>query len=389
MTKRSKGEGSVRKRPDGRWEGRYTLGRDPKTGKQVRKSVYGKSKGEVRKQLTAINAQIDAGHYFEASKDSLSVWLEYWIWNVKKPKIKPKTFDGYLESINTHILGTPLSLVPLGGIRRHHLQTWVDEKTGDGASAYIVRYAYGIIRNSMNDAVRRGLLEFNFADKISLPPVDQNETTILTADEQKIFIDAIKDHRLFAAFYVALTTGIREGELAALTWADFDDNSETLTITKDAIRVNEYGTEAREKTGTKVIVQETPKSRAGRREIPLLPQTATALRKHRIRQYDEKMKNRKLYEDSDLIFCNEIGGLYDPKTFYTWLRKICKATPGLEPIKFHALRHTFATRGLENEMSGKAMQELLGHETEAMTLHYQQLLDKQARIEIDKLKDAF
>jgi len=86
---------------------------------------------------------------------------------------------------------------------------------------------------------------------------------------------------------------------------------------------------------------------------------------------------------------NEIGGLYDPKSFYTSLRKICKATPGLEPIKFHALRHTFATRGLENEMSGKAMQELLGHETEAMTLHYQQLLEKQARKEIGKLKDAF
>jgi integrase len=114
-----------------------------------------------------------------------------------------------------------------------------------------------------------------------------------------------------------------------------------------------------------------------------------ALRKHRAGQLDEKMKNRKLYEDNDLIFCNEIGGLYDPKTFYTTLRKICEKTSGLEPIKFHALRHTFATRGLEADISGKAMQGLLGHETEAMTLHYQQLLEKQARKEISKLEGAF
>ncbi|MDR1796060.1 MAG: site-specific integrase, partial [Clostridiales Family XIII bacterium] len=194
---------------------------------------------------------------------------------------------------------------------------------------------------------------------------------------------------LEAAFYVALTTGLREGEIAALKWSDFDAGAGTLTVSKNAIRIGVYDPDTNEKTGTKVVIQDTPKSRAGHRVFPLLPKTVNAIQRHRIRQLDEKMKNRQLYVDNDLIFANEIGGLYDPKTFYTALRKICKRTPGLEPIKFHALRHTFATRGLEADISGKAMQGLLGHETEAMTLHYQQILEAQARKEIDKLQNAF
>jgi integrase len=389
MARRGNGEGTIRRRKDGTWEARYTIGRDPATGRQKQKSIYGRTRKECADKLADALAAIADGEYIEPNKRTLYEWIEYWLWNVKKGEVKPKTFDSYRETAAVHIGGTLLAKMKLASVRRHHVQSWVDEKKTMGTTPRIIRYAYGIIRNSMNDAVRRGLLSVSHADKVSLPSLRPKPVAILTQEQQGIFIEAIRGHRLEAMFYLALTTGMREGEIAALRWSDYDGKEQTLAVSRDAIRVNEYDPVTKAKTGTKVIVQDTPKSRAGRRVIPLLPETVQSLLRHRARQLDEKMRNRKLYEDSGLIFCNEIGGLYDPKAFYSALQKICKATDGLVPIKFHALRHTFATRGLEAEISGKAMQGLLGHETEAMTLHYQQILKTQARKEMDKLKGVF
>jgi len=387
--RRGRGEGSYRQLETGTWECRFTTGRDATTGKQLQRTVYAPTKQECTKKMREAIARYESGGYAIATKQTLGGWLEYWLWNVKKEDIKPRTFDGYLDSVEVHIRNTRLAGMKLSDVRRQHIQAWIDEKRQEGRTPRVIGYAYGIIRNALNDAVRRGLIETNPAEKVSLPKKAEKPPAIFTDRQQQIFLDAIKGHRHEALFFVALTTGLREGELAALKWTDVDLKNATLSVSRDTVCINLYDENTRERTGTTLIVQDTPKSSAGIRTIPLLPETADALRLHRQRQLEEKMKNRLLYQDNDLVFCNETGGLYNPRAFYTAFRRICKNTPGLEPIKFHALRHTFATRGLEAEMSGKAVQALLGHETEAMTRHYQHLVEKQARKEMDKLRGVF
>lgn len=393
--KRANGEGNIRKRPDGRWEGRPTL--TDINGNKSRPSFYGDTQEDVRKQISEAVSLSDKGLYVAPSKLTLEDYvINDWLWGEKyeqltaePPTLKPKTFDWYFDLINNHIKGTKLGKMAITDVRRHHIQKWVKEKSSAGTPARALSAAYGVVRNSMNDAVRNGVLKESYADKVKLPQKKEAETRILSKTEQNIFLKAIRSNRLEAAFFVALTTGIREGELTALSWPDLDEMMERLKINKNAIRVYIYDEATQKKIGSEVIIQDSPKTAKGNRDLPLLPDTIKALKRHRLRQNIEKMKNRKQYQDNDLIFCDELGRLYDPKNFYSTLRKFCESIEGLDHIKFHALRHTFATRALENDMKEKAVQDLLGHETPAMTLHYTHLLEEQKKKEMDKLKDAF
>jgi integrase len=274
----------------------------------------------------------------------------------------------------------------IADIRRHHVQAFIDDMKAAGNSPHAVCYSFGLIRNAMNEAVNRGIIPVSYAVGVALPKKTPKKTVIFTKNEQAAFMDTIKGHRLEAAFILAITTGMREGELAGLMWSDY--NKGRIAVNKDVARVNLYDSVTHEKTGSRVIIQDSPKTVAGVREIPLLPIAIDALKRHRMKQNDEKMKNRRLYADNGLIFCNEIGCIYEPTYYYKLLQKTLDRV-GLKRIKFHALRATFATRGLEAEIPTKSIQSMLGHETPEMTMHYQQLLEEQALVEIAKLEKMF
>jgi integrase len=386
MARRGNGEGSIRKRKDGSWEARYTTGVNPKTGKFTRKSVYGRTRAEVKDKLTEKMEQVRKGLYCGCEKLRVSEWLDTYLWDIKYPNIKPKTFSGYEEYVRKYVKPSGLAKMKMQDVRRFHIQTFVEDMKEVTTSAFTIHAVYSVIRNAFNEAEKRGVIPISFVSGISLPKKKPKETRILTIQEQEHFLAVIKKHRLEAAFIVALTTGIREGELTALTWNDYKDDA--IHITKNAVRVPLYNDTTHEKTGSHILVQDTPKTTAGLRRIPLLPIAKEALYRHRIKQNNERMKNRLLYINNNLIFCNKIGMLYDPKTFYTTLRKILDGA-GMEKIKFHALRHTFATRGLESGIAGKSLQTILGHESPEMVAHYQHLLEEQAQVEIDKLADVF
>jgi integrase len=385
MGKRGNGEGSIRKRQDGRWEGRYTAGVDPATGKQVQRSVYGTTRKECAERLREKMDQAENGLYIASDKLLLSEWLHVYLWEIKRARLKQGTFAQYVYDVNTYVKGSELAAMKIKDVRRFHIQAFVDA-LGAARSAFVVRNVYGIIRNAFAEAEKRGAISVSYAMGVSLPQRKPKPTAILSIIDQRRFMDAVKGDRLEAAFIVALTTGIREGELAALAWPDYEEGC--ISISKDVVRAALYDPQTGEKTGSKIIVQDTPKTAAGVRRIPLLPVTVEALRAHRMKQNDERMKNRLLYADTGLIFCNEIGGIYEPAYYRKQMQKIM-GHAGIPKIKFHALRHSFATRGLEAGVSPRALQGLLGHETPEMVMQYQHLLEQQARAEIDKLKDFF
>ena len=158
-----------------------------------------------------------------------------------------------MDTYNALIKYTRLANMKIKDIRRHHVQPYVDEKVKEGLSAYRTNYAYGIIRNAFNTAVQRGLIPVSYADKVSLPKKKPKKTAIFNPEQQNIFLKAIKGHRLEAAFIVVITTGMREGELASLTWKDYDREKGTLTVNKDAIRVFTYDPVTKKKTGSELI----------------------------------------------------------------------------------------------------------------------------------------
>jgi integrase len=388
MTKRGNGEGSIRKRPDGSWEGRYCIGRDPATGRVARRSVYAKTRGECAEKLREMmNKAAQAGSLYIASeKITVSEWLGTYLWDIKRPKLKPDTFQQYVYSVQSRIMPAPIAQMKMHDVRRYHAQAFVDALTEEGATPFTVRNVFGVLRNAFSEAERRSVVSISYLTNVALPVRHPKPMRILTRAEQARFTKGIKGHRLEAAFVLALTTGLREGEIAALTWGDLKDGK--LHVVKNAIRAAVFDPVARKKTGSRVIIQETPKTAAGVRKIPLLPVTLRALDMHRMKQNDERVRGRLLYQDNGLIFCSELGTLYEPQYFREALHKALESA-GLPKIKFHALRHTFATRGLEAEISVRSMQSLLGHETPEMVMHYQQLLDDQAEEEMAKLKNTF
>jgi len=386
--KRANGEGTIRKRESGIWEGRITL--TDALGNKQRPSFYGETRKEVREQITRAQNQSDQGIYTNSSY-TLWQWLMQWLWVIKegeviKKRLSPKTFDGYHDSVYIHIKEAKICDMKLPDIRKIHIQHWVDAKAKNGTKPYALKQAYGVIRNAMNEAVRQEIIAFNRISNISLPKPPKNEIEILNLEDQAAFLSAISGDRLEAMYIMALTGGYREGELPALSWQDIDLKTATVRISKSVVRIATY--EAQEKTGTKLVIKDNPKTSAGVRTNPLHPLAVSALRKHKVRQAEEKMKNRKIYQDNNLVFCNECGQLYDPKSFYQAFSKILKRN-GLKHIKFHALRHTFATRALEAGIQPKGLQDLLGHETPEMSERYMHSLDDFKRDEMARLDNVF
>jgi integrase len=386
MLRRGNGEGSIRYSKSKKlWEGRYTVAVDPKTGKQIRRSVYAKTRAEVFKKLREAEKS-DQNTYEGINKLTVYTWMDIYLWEIKQPKLKPKTFSQYVEDIEKHIKPSKLAGMKIKDVRRFDAQSFINNMEKAGRSPFIIRKVYAVLRNAFNTAVKHGVIPVSYANGLSLPETKPKKINILSIEEQRQFFKAIEGHRLEAAFIVALTTGIREGELTALTWNDYQNG--TISITKNAVRADLYDETTRKKTGSHIIIQDTPKTAAGDRRIPLLQIAKDALSRHRMKQNDERMKHRLLYENNNMIFCDEIGRMYDPKHFYSELQDILTRAE-LKKIKFHALRHTFATRGLEKDIPIKAMQGLLGHETPDMVMHYQHLLEAQAHVEMNKLADVF
>lgn len=397
--KRYNGEGNIRQRSNGVYEVRVSI--TDIFGNATRPSFYGSTPEEALAKRDEAVALARKNQYIPPSKMTVGEWLEYWLWEIKLDKrtdskkkkkkgtVSRKTFGWYEELITNHIKPYPIADIPITDLRRFMIQDWVDSLEDLNKGSRAIRAAYGVLRNSMNDAVKREIIYESCANRIDLPETASEEVQILSLNEQHIFLDAIKDHRLQAAFILALMTGMREGEICALTWEDVHLEERYLNVNKDAIRVNEYDHDTHEKIGSKVVVQDMPKTEAGNRQVPLIKIVCAALHKHHTRQLEEKMLNRKLYQDNNLVFCNEIGQLYDPKTFYTTLRSICNQTEGLKRIKFHALRHTFATTSLRQIKDPKALQNLLGHETPEMALHYTHVVEEQKREYVNGLEDLY
>lgn len=360
--KRGNGEGSIAKRTDGRWMASLTIGRDPQTGKLRRASLYGKTRQEVATKLAQALRDKSHGVFVAPHRMTVSEWLQIWLHDYKRPAVRPKTFESYEQQIRLHI--TPaLGHIPLTDLRPHHLQHFYNT-LHQQVSACTVRHNHAILRQALALAEQHQRLAHNPAPLCTLPRIVVPErTTLAVTQVTQALFPALEGHRLGAAIVVACGTGLRRGEVLGVRWADIDLQRSLLSVRQIAVRLRlPFG----QKRLTQIVMRE-PKTPQSRRTIPLPAVCVQALRQHKARQAQERLLCGNAYTDLDLVFCREDGTALEAKTFNRALARVLRQT-GLPHVRFHDLRHTFATWMLEQGEHPKTVSVLLGHTKVGITL---------------------
>ena len=354
--RRPSGDGMVRKKEDGSWEGRVVIGYDEKNLPKT-KNVLAKTKSECVEKLKQLQEQ-----YAPPKSDKIKLempfgeWMDFWYQNYSKPKLRPTTRSGYEGRIYRHII-SELGNIPLDQLTQNDLQQFYArlkksgrllhaEHYGKGLSDRMVRACHMNCRSALEKAVQEGLIRMNPAVGCKLPPKKAREMQVLTREEIQRFLIHAKAEGYFELFLLELTTGLRRGELLALQWTDLDVENRTLAVTKQVNRINGE------------LVVSPPKTRNSVRTLAL-PQQAVDLL---IAEHQKHSRNPYMFPSP------KTGTMYDPDAFRRTHDKILKAI-GAEHIRFHDLRHTFATLSLKSGVDVKTLSGALGHYSAGFTLN--------------------
>lgn len=384
MSKRGNGEGSVCRRPDGRWQGSITIGRDDR-GRLIRKYFYGKTRKETSEKLNRAIEELRDNRFINKSDNpTVEQWCHEWLWSYKRNSVKQKTFDQYETILRTHII-SDIGDIRLADLKTMHIQRIINKMYDSGLSHRTIEVMKIVMHAALKQAQRNKLVGENVCENVVLPRKQPKHIRVLNEDEQTKLIAALKDNYIGRGLLFALYTGMRRGEVLALKWSDYDKNEKTISITKALSRVRTYN-----KDGNKTMLTvTTPKTDTSIRTVPLIDKAVELLAEHKHKQERYMELVGDYYTDNDLIFSSSRGDYLDPGNFNRKLNKTVKKI-GIAQISPHALRHSFATRGLEAEVSLKAMQELLGHSSITVTGDiYTHILKEQKRKEISKLNDVF
>lgn len=268
MARRGKGEGSIRHRPDGRWEARLVIGWTA-DGKPKRISKYFKTRKEAQLWLVRTVHEREIGTFVEPHKLTVAEWLSFWLNEYKRLDLRPTTWGSYEQTVRTHIKPT-IGHICLRDLRSEHLQRLYNEKLAAGLSARTVRYIHQVIHGALEQALENGLVARNVSEATRLPRLAKREIRALTPEEQERFVEVLEQDRLGAAFKVLLGTGLRRGELLGLTWQDVDLENAVIWVRRQLTAV---------KGGP--IFQE-PKTEKARRAIPLFQDVVAALKSHKV-----------------------------------------------------------------------------------------------------------
>lgn len=368
--RRAHGEGNIRKRADGRWEGRYTVGYDPKTGKRIIKNVLGKTQAEVKEKMKAAIEEAKALDLIRADEYTVASWLRTWYELYAKPNIRPRTADYYHRNIESHVIPrigeiklTQLTSRDIQKMYKDLLENGrireVQREKNPGLSNATVRGIHMMLHNALDRAVKERLILRNPTDDCIIPKLVKQEMKILPAEDIGAYLKAAEERGVLPMFYLELTTGLRKGELVALLWSDLDIENKTIDVTKQAGR-----------NADKEIVITRPKTETSVRRISIPQSTVDLL----IQEHEKHPDNPYMFPSP------KTGEMYHPDSVVNLHKKILKDA-GLEHIRFHDLRHTFATMALQSGVDVKTVSSMLGHYDAGFTLRTYTHATRQAQEE--------
>ena len=282
--KRANGEGNIRKRADGRWEGRYTAGYHPETGKRIIKNVLGKTQAECKAKLKKAIEESHALDVGRADEYTVAAWLRTWFDLYAKPHIRPSTMNYYHRNIEQHIIPA-IGDIPLNKLSTRDLQKLyndlqsngrlrtVQKKEKPGLSNSTVRGIHMMLHNALDRAVKEKLILTNPTENCIIPKIEKQEMKILHPDHISAYLNAAERRNALPMFYLELVSGLRKGELVALQWSDLDETNCTISVSKQA----SWDTEgnlilSQPKTGNSIrevsIPQDRGAAEAGARQTP-------------------------------------------------------------------------------------------------------------------------
>ena len=391
--RRSNGEGNIRKRKDGRWEGRYTAGRDPVTGKQIFKNVLGKTQAEVKEKLQKALAQAKKIDFAKTGKYTVTMWMNEWFENVAKIKVRPSSHQTYRGYIDHHIAPN-IGSIPLEKLTTMDLQKLyrkllnkgrVDrmeaKQQPKGLSAKTVRNINQVISSAMDFAVAQKIIPENPCRAVALPKVEHKEmqsccgarqmrrptkrTCIsptaathsasflpppaavgslpIPAEQLQAFLREAKATGVYEMYYIELATGLRRGELLGLKWTDIDWKNDIIKVRRQVARVDGQ------------IVDAPLKTKNSYRTVTISQQAI------------EVLKQQKEKTNDQYVFPSPNGGPISPDSVNNMLKRVL-ARASIPKVRFHDLRHTFATIALQNGVDIKTVSGILGHFSAGFTL---------------------
>ena len=373
--KRKSGEGTVRLRKDGRWEGRVVIGYDDK-GLPKTKNVLAKTKADCVAKLESLKESVAPATAVKIRADMpFGEWMEFWYENYSKPMLRPSSQRSYEDFIRLYIR-PKLGSVPLNKLTMNDLQRFFNwmrkdgrtlhrETRGGGLSDNMVRNCHSLCRRALEKAVAERLIVKNPIEECKAPPIRRQEMQLLTREElQRLLIQA-KDEGYYEVFLLELTTGLRVGELMALQWDDLNFKTGELRIERQVYRTKE-----------ELLIQE-PKTKASIRTVILPSPVVEALKEYKKTVSSQWMFPSPKKEDAPLA----------PAATSHRLSKILSHA-GCKKVRFHDLRHVFATNALEHGMDVKTLSTVIGHVSSATTLnvyaHVTDDMQRQAAAKIDR-----
>jgi integrase len=351
--KRGNGEGSITKRKGGGWCAQYTV----YTAKgRKRKTLYGKTRQEVATKLAKALSDQQGGLSFDAKNLLLGQYMSLWLADSVKDTVRLTTYQGYERIVRLHIKPT-LGRVKLQNLAPTHLRGLYRERLEAGLAPRMVQLIHTTLHKALKEAAADGLVPRNVAGLVRAPRPAGQETNPLTPEQARALLKTASSERLAALYVLAVTTGMRQGELLGLKWEDIDLNAGTLRVRRTLSTAIGGG-----------FGFSPPKTAKGRRNIKLPESALSSLRNHREAQLEKRDGITGLWEDHGLVFTTHVGTPISRQDLITRSFKPLLQRAGLPNIRFHDLRHTCATLLLCRGVHAKLVQELLGHATISVTL---------------------
>jgi integrase len=377
--RRGQSEGSVFQRQDGRWCAILSLGFE--NGKRKRKSLYGPTAADVQEQLLKARGDHSRGIPIAIERQTVAQYLDHWLEHNLKRKAKARSYESFSTIARLHIKPA-LGKIQLHKLAPQHIQKLLDEKSKSGLAPQTVTNIRTVLRSALTQAMKWSLVSRNSAALVNAPRVPQKRIEPLDPEHARKLLETAKGGRYEAIYIVALTLGMRRGEVLGLRWSDVDFEGRAIRVNQSVQRLS---TGAGEGKKSELRATET-KTDGSRRTIALPDSVVRALRMHRARQAQERLAAGMSWKDQDLVFTNRSGRPIEPILLHRDYKALLKKTGLPLSLRFHDLRHSAASLLLAQGVHPRAIMELLGHSSITVTMNvYGHVMPAMMRDAADKM----
>lgn len=374
--RRGHNEGSVYQRKDGLWVASVSLGMV--NGKRKRKYIYGKTRAEVNRKRIQLQHELNRGVPIQTTGTTMAGFLERWLETIK-PSVRPRTFQSYQMIVNHHLVPA-IGRIRIEKLTQQHVHELMSAKAQAGLSPRSVANIRNVLRAALNQAMKWDLAPRNVATLVDPPKPSTYEPTILSRAQAAQMLETLRGDRLEALYALALSVGLRQGEVLGLRWEDVDLEKGSIAIRRQLQVID----------GVQVLTE--PKSKTSRRTIPLPAAVIDRLRAHRKHQLEERILAGGRWQGQwNLVFTTPIGTPLDGSNLRKHFKEALQAA-GLPAMRFHDMRHSAASMLAALGVHPSVAQRILGHANISTTLavytHVEQVAMRDATDLMGGLFDA-